>query len=109
MYLWVTLGLAAVVAMKYYTSRRAAAFKRRIQKAQNGLIEAKKRHKTARDKREAMGAMEDLQKRRMKYTRDLIADMRVRLSEADKTPPQAEKQKAGRPLSLPASGRELGG
>lgn len=93
MYLWVILGLAAVVAMKYYTSRRAAAFKRRIQKSQNGLVEAKKRHKTARDKREAMGAMEDLHKRRVKYTRDLIADMRMRLSEVDTAPPpQTGKQ-----------------
>jgi len=97
MYFWVTLGLAAVVAMKYYTSKRAAAFKRRIQKAQNGLAEAKRRHRAAKGKREAMDAMEDLHKRRVKYTRDLLADMRVRLSEADQAPPaQTGKQKAVR-------------
>ena len=40
---------------------------------------------------------EDLHKRRVRCTRDLIADMRLRLSEADKTlPAQTEKRKAVR-------------
>lgn len=83
MYLLTLVCFVAVVVLKYYTTRQMAAYKRKIQNRRNELAEAKKRHRTAVEKHEVVSAMEDLHKRRVKYARDLVADMRMRIAAVD--------------------------
>ena len=86
---WVfTLLFLAVVGMKYYTAVGSRNLERRLNRVKRALEEARQRLRTERQRQTEIAEDEEQAELQVRYMKELMMDMQVRLSQSDSQGPR---------------------
>lgn len=97
--LWLALGLC-VVGAKYYTALGGRRLERRLNRVKADLEQARQRLKEQKEKETLAAAEEEVVELRLRYMKELMEDIKVRLSQREERPAVAGEAE-GRPAVLP--------
>ena len=96
---WLIIGSLGVVFTKYYTAVGSRKLHRRINKVKLDLEHVRRRLKEVRQEQHNMSHDEEEVLQRVRYTKELIDDLRIRLSSSEQEPVTVADTK---PISVPA-------
>jgi len=83
-WLFIILFLA-VIGAKYYTALGSRNLERRLNRVQADLEAARQGLREERQRQEQIGGQEELNELRVRYMRELINDIQIRLTQGDPT------------------------
>lgn len=84
---WVILGAIAVLFSKYYTAVGSRKLHRRINKVKLDLEHARRRLKEVREEEYDTSRAEELVIQRVRFAKEMIDDLRLRLTLSDEPDP----------------------
>ena len=95
---WLIIGSLGVVFTKYYTAVGSRKLHRRIDNVKRDLEHVRRRLKEVRKEQHEMSHDEEEVIQRVRYTKELIDDLSIRLSSSEEEPVVAD----AKPISVPA-------
>ena len=91
--LWAVLAFLGVGAVKYYTALGSRNLERRLNRVKSELDDARERLKAAREKQAGATEGEEEETLRVRYMKEMIDDIKVRLSTRDDSEQRSEEKK----------------
>ena len=91
--LWAVLALLGVVAVKYYTALGSRNLERRLNRVKSELDDARERLKVAREKQTGATEDEEEETLRMRYMKEMIDDILMRVGARDDNEQRKEVKK----------------
>ena len=91
--LWAVLAFLGVGAVKYYTALGSRNLERRLNRVKSELDDARGRLKAAREKQINATEGEEEETLRLRYMKEMIDDIKARLSEREVNEPRPEEKK----------------
>ena len=82
---WLVFAFVAVLGVKYYTSVHMTKLERRLQSVKDELLEARDAYHETQEKQGGMQSEERLYEERIVKMKEMIDDIRLRLSSKEKT------------------------
>ncbi|MDP6037874.1 MAG: hypothetical protein QGG64_04940 [Candidatus Latescibacteria bacterium] len=90
---WIFIILfLAVIGAKYYTALGTRNLERRLNRVKDDLEAARKRLREERERQEHIGGEEELDELRVRYMKELINDIQIRLTQGG----ESDHQTAGK-------------
>jgi len=86
--IWMLLSLVMVVGIKFFTATKMRDLERRLNRVKDGLQSKKEEFQNVLAKQEGIQAEEALSSERIRFMKELINDIGIRLQTADQ--PQTE-------------------
>lgn len=83
MYLWIAVGLCAIMLAKFLTSKWSAALNIRLDKARRDFDKAKAKLKAAQKDSGVAKTMEALELERIRHMKELMQDIQIRLTQKE--------------------------
>lgn len=83
MYLWIAVGLCAIMLAKFLTSKWSAALNSRLDNARRGFGKAKADLKAAQKDSGAAKDLESLEEERIRHMKELMQDIQIRLTQRE--------------------------
>lgn len=83
MAIWMLVSLLMVVGVKYFTATKMRDLERRLNRVKEGLQTKKEEYQGVLARQEEVQAEEDLSSERIRFMKELISDIGIRLQSSD--------------------------
>ena len=98
--IWVLIALSVVVGVKYYTALGGRNLERRLGKVRGDLESARQQLRSVREKEGEVADEEAMAVLRVRYMKELIEDLRIRLASSDEDDEMQQKKAEAAPAAL---------